>query len=738
MTPELTTKEIARLHGVVETTVQRWAKKEKWPFRLVTGLGGSRPVYPLVDLKPKTQLLWVQANLEAAKELPDEVRQALCVQAQWEIVRAEAPRDEIDRSVLTDPASRARLEKMMPAIQEVLYLRRKPLPRGERSARIKLIAEKAGVDRATLYRWVQKYREGGMAALIAPKRKRGPEKWSPAALEYLKGVYLKGLRQGGITRRRAIEAVMAEAGRRGWRVGSVRSAYCHLEKLHPLLIRYAKGGRRALDNAVYILRRYDDLEPFECIVGDQNTVDFFVQDPETGRVFRPQGYFWLDLRTRLVYGFCLAGLPEMRHYNAAHMGLALRMGLSRFGRFKTCYNDNGKPERSRYFGLVAGEMRSGGLESRDIADLYKTADGEYACEVDGNVVDAVESPRAWRRFARAYNAKAKPIERFFQTLRGILRDLGTPGGVKELGGDPEENKLAAKRLDRLARAGRLLTPEEFLLKVFEAVEVYNHRRHSALGRSPMEELQAAVEREGFKPTFLPEDFLEYAFLARVGRKVNRGRVRVDGRIYEADELHRLPTGAPVEVRYDPYDHERALAVLPDGSALDLKLTAYASMKDRAATAEAMSRKREFMRLIMDRYRELTRPVPGVVKFSTMVRPALELGKRRRAEAEAGRPLPAADLAERTRRIIARSGKQQKVVSLSIRPKAFRYKTDRYRWCIEALAAGMDLSVGDRAFMAEFEAGMTPEELKRWNLERTTMGLAAIAGAARSVESGGVI
>ena len=83
---------------------------------------------------------------------------------------------------------------------------------------------------------------------------------------------------------------------------------------------------------------------------DQHRFDFWVKDFD-GNIFRPEGYFWVDLHTRTVYGFAID-----RKYSSHLIGQAMKLGLLRFGLFEKSYTDNGKPETSKHITRVIEDL----------------------------------------------------------------------------------------------------------------------------------------------------------------------------------------------------------------------------------------------------------------------------------------------------------------------------------------------------------------------------------------------
>jgi putative transposase len=705
----LSRAEVQELLGISHQALIKAIQKGKFVVQISHGNGGKQYRIALSSLPGSAQVKWIQANEEKAREFPEEYVEKLSPQARFEVARLRAPIESIGKETIL-------MAKERPRDVELIHKALNPPPGMKKWHWIQKVAEEAGITVQALYKKLKAYKEGGLAGVLKKKGPKGFKSWSPEALEYMQGVYLRMIREGGDgSKKKAYEAVLAEAKKRGWKVGSQSSAYEYLAKLNPLLEKFARGGARALDNVFYIVRQYNDLEPFECIVGDQHRFNFFVQDVETGKVFRPEGYFWVDLRTRLVYGFAVAD-----RYNAYLMGVALRMGLHRFGKFKTCYTDNGKPEVSRYFNEIIKELNAYGMKESDISELYRT-DGGYAVEAEeGEVVNVVKTREAWHRYARPYNAKAKLIERFFRSLEGILLELGCPGHVKDIVGTTEEKHLADERIKELIREGKLLSFEEFLLKVFQAVEVYNERRHYALKRSPMQELERAIKAR-FVPVRLVEEELDFVLMARTVRSVNRGRILLDGVLYEGEDLETglwdIPDKTRVEVRYDLYDRSRIYVIRPDGRIVELREVQVSSMKDKEKTAELIERKRKMIARIREEYKRLIKSVPSVIEYSPRTKAVLEQKKRSKDKTKEQASLVLDREAfeqEVQRRIeLTKSLNDMPRKTELVRPSVFASKRERYKYLIDCMLEGYEITDEDRLFMKRYEEEMSLEEKVWW-------------------------
>jgi len=614
------------------------------------------------------------------------------------------------------------------AVQEALSCP----PDWKKRAWIEAVAMKHGVSYQTLYKWIKKFQAQGPEA-FANRKRRNPSAWDTEALSYWIGLCLKRAHRR-ISLKALYEAMCAEAARRGWRIGSYHSARWHLEREiakygKEALLAFRDGGLRALDYVLTpILRSYADLEPFEILVGDQHRFDFWVVDDETGRIFRPEGYLWQDLRTRIIFGGALSG----EHYDTQTMLLALGIGCRVFGLPKAVYTDHGKPEESRTMSQVIRELSALAISIETTTDL-PSADEEALLATD---------PRTHRK-AIVRNAKAKMIERTFQELERIMVDvLRLPGYVKRLRASAESQEIDQKELEKLAHEGKLPTYFEFCAAFYKALDYYNrekphrgvHREWSFRPRppenkcTPLAYLAACMAQEGFRPRYADDAILATIFLFREKRlrKVDRGLVRFRNELYTHDDLLRL-SGQWVEVRYDPYDPSWILVFHRGEFVCRAEAVEYSSMKDAELASRKISEKRARRKHFVELYQEFTRGVPDLRQFSAVPkeeRPKAVFGRpkeeppaiseeefqRQLAElsAEPAEPEPQVDEEAFQREVAERAAMQEEIGPV------FVYKSDRYMYLLERLAKGEPISAEDAAFMAEFEGEMDQAERSYWD------------------------
>jgi len=478
-----------------------------------------------------------------------------------------------------------------------------------------------------------------------------------------------------------------------------------------------------------VVRSYADLAPFEIIVGDQHRFDFWVTDEDTGEVFRPEGYFWQDLRTRAFYGAAVA-----KKYDSHLMGLALRMGLKIFGPFGSIYTDHGKPEESNYIMGVMKDMRALGLEAR------QTVDAPVDLEDDPEEINPLAAIAGTHRMAIVRNAKAKMIEGTFRNLEGVLRDhVLVPGYVKKLGGLQEENEVDQKDIERLARAGKLPTFSEFALSMFKGLDYYNSvKAHRGVRRewswrpkpkraTPMDCLKQCCA-EGWRPVMLSDEAIDLAFLPRANRIVDRGRITLHGEIYGDDRLIGLDTQR-VEVRFDPLDPGWVL-VFKDGEYLARALPVeYSSMKDLTLAQRKIAEKRRQRKAFILEYRMLTSAIPDVREYSQVPRiekAAAAITKEQRARskelAEINRPMSAEEIEADIARLEAEEARRKiRPKKVPERPRYFRAALDRYAWIVKYELAGGKLDEADKAFKLDYESHMDADQQEYWEVVREMGG-----------------
>lgn len=485
------------------------------------------------------------------------------------------------------------------------------------------IAERFNISVPTVQRYIRKMENSSMFALPEGRQGRHVYAWSDEALSFFTNFLLAAIQEvGGCTVRNAYNYTKQEAARQGWNIGSEASAYVHARNISPAMKMLAKGGQRALDNMFYISRDLSKLKPFQLIVGDQHIFDFWCINPNaTGakdRYIRAECYLWLDMATRLVYGisFDIA-------YNTHTVTRALRMGIRRFGKFESTYNDNGSSEKSKLADDIVERLQNYGVRFLDEADLYHAENGRYIVEdTEGLVVDVVPTKAEWEKqhrriFARVKNAKTKPIERFFNTLEQILRDLCLPGLKKGLAITAPEEEQATKRLEWQKKNGYILEYDDFIKSVVKALEIYEGRVHATLGCSPRERLEQ-YKKDGWLPTFIDPRDEAYLFMESTMRQVKGDRIELNGTEYIGPDLTQQMilenrgtlvayNRQKIEIRYDPENLDLGVFAIEPGTnhAIALRPVKKIDMLNHEEMVEQLEWKKRNMRAVQEAFKTVT-------------------------------------------------------------------------------------------------------------------------------------
>lgn len=153
----------------------------------------------------------------------------------------------------------------------------------------------------------------------------------------------------------------------------------------------AREGEKALRDKVlpYIERDISLLKVGDVIIGDGHRLAFQVINPFTGKPCRPTLVAYQDWKSAAMLGFEI-----MLEENTQCIASALRNSIINLGKIpKYVYQDNGKAFKSQYF-----------METEGIAGLF--------LKLGITPINA-----------QPYNAKAKPIERFFREMQDSFERL---------------------------------------------------------------------------------------------------------------------------------------------------------------------------------------------------------------------------------------------------------------------------------------------------------------------------
>ncbi|GAB7082323.1 transposase [Megalodesulfovibrio paquesii] len=337
--------------------------------------------------------------------------------------------------------------------------------------------------------------------------------------------------------------------------------------LNKLTVLAREEGRRTgnawLSLMPYVRRDTSDLSPTEIYTMDGTAMDVEVLHPDTGRPFKPEVTFVVDVATRECVGLSIA-LAE----SAAATLDALRMACLYLGIPAIVYADNGP-------GYQNALWTAEGLGMMD--RLGSTLTHSIRCRPQGKGL-----------MERAVKTACNVVKKFISCTHADM------------------DRDAAKKVYKLSRKGLkngqniLPTLREFAGQLLARIELYNATPHRALPKitdeatgkrrrlSPREYRQTFVD-QGWKPCTVDAALREELFMPSETRKVSRGWITFhDGKYFSKslEELH----GEVVEVRYDVFDASKVYIWSLEGvkiceAELDGNTTPYLPRSMREAAAE---------------------------------------------------------------------------------------------------------------------------------------------------------
>lgn len=438
------------------------------------------------------------------------------------------------------------------------------------------------ISARSLYRWECAYTTHGRAGLV-------DQRWStPTALTgevrggnqeefaaFWKELESWWLDQNEPTMTTAYKLAERVASREGWLIPGFKSAQRYLQKLSRAKVVRGRKGADAFANqcGAYITRDYTKIvidgveQPMlsnDIWCGDHHICDTIVM--HEGKPIRPWLTAWMDLRSRVIVAFRFwTGAPD-----SSSVLLALRDGILNQPSLaipRYCYTDNGKD--------YACWMLNGSTKW-DRRQVKVEHDQEQFKGVYGHL-------QIGSMHAMPYNAKGKPIERFFGTYEQQFGKLTHT----YCGRDPQHKPPHLE--DRLKR-NQAPTFAEYAADASAWIERCYHRDphqgHGMDGQSPEQVYQSFLGE--IRTT--TREALEIC-LMKTSRPVKVGRNGVTWGKYcygrGAAEL-RPWFGKDVQLRVDPADVTRVSVWTLDGrkicDAQEVELAPWGAMPDAKAKA----------------------------------------------------------------------------------------------------------------------------------------------------------
>ncbi len=275
-----------------------------------------------------------------------------------------------------------------------------------------------------------------------------------------------------------------------------------------------EGEKALVDKVLPYIERDDSLiEVGDVLVADGKRCNFFADNPWTGKKCRPLLVGFFDWKSRILVGFAI-GLQE----NTQLISAALRNAIIGLGKTpKVVLLDNGKAFKGKVF---TGDVD---LEQAGLLGMYARL--------------GIETTFAW-----PYNARSKPIERFFGTL-GDSFERYLPSFT---GACIEDRPASLRRNEKFMQK---MNPENIptIPQVGQALskwsEFYGHKTHPTIKNKT----RAEVFAEGCGPGVNVPD-LNFLMMDIKLKNIRQNGINFLGANYYDEALYGLRE--QVVIRYD--------------------------------------------------------------------------------------------------------------------------------------------------------------------------------------------
>lgn len=380
------------------------------------------------------------------------------------------------------------------------------------------------VSRPTLYLDLEKFKQGGLGALIPQHglHRRGLEIIDPDAKATFLSIYLDSA-QPSISHCVELVRTINIIQNKNWRLPSSKRTFerivASLDEATKTLMR---EGKTALNNkhGAHLIRNYDDLEVMQIWQCDHQEQDFFVRGPH-GEIARPWQTVWMDARSRMVVGWQCSMGGNTDTIMAGFADASLGLG-----------------------GLIPAHWVID--NGRDFTGKRLTNGCKKFRKIDESTVKALTQHLGITvHYCIPENPQAKHIERCFRTLREYF-DKYQPSYT---GNEPKKRPETA---EEARKTGQVMAWDEFVQATKDAWLYYNTRPHSGdgmNGKSPMEVFNEGLQH--IQARRVKPDALKFLmWRTSEPRLVRGGGIQIDGSFYRSSELLDYE-GKKVYARYSP-------------------------------------------------------------------------------------------------------------------------------------------------------------------------------------------
>lgn len=393
-------------------------------------------------------------------------------------------------------------------------------------------------SRKTLYDWLKKTRTGNVEKLIDKRggHNRGQSSIPEYYKEYFLNLYLQETEPPFDS---CFKLTKIEANKKGEIIPGKKAFHNLIKNMDESVIaRWRKGKKFFEDHYMpTALRDYSSLNPNELWVSDHHLWDVFVRIPDNRggwKAVRPWGSYWMDMRTRKV----VSSFMRVESPNSDIVLLSFGIAVEKYGIPNEVYLDNGKDYKARDLFFPEGHMSKQDLENKEIVNH-----GMVEKELKKSSNSLAANLKIDVTYAIPFNARAKPIERFFDTIEKNFGKFYPSYAGSNAKNRPEN----LKDLDIMD----MITLEEFIKQHTVFIEeIYNNSTHSGDSmdnKSP----NYWYNNIDFKKRIMSSEALYFTLMRTTRpRKIQKEGITFNKELYINMEFQNY-VGVEVFARYNP-------------------------------------------------------------------------------------------------------------------------------------------------------------------------------------------
>ena len=507
----LSTKSAAELLGYEESTLRKKARNKEYQSRYIpssTGQGGR-----------KMEILLESLPEQAQKAYRNEQGESLTVfNTDYAFTKAQRKKGELRALAVTEYRKYTRIMNKKGITRKTEIMK-------DFVANWNTEHPTFQITSKSLYDWMKKSKTG-KAEKLADKRGGYNRGQSSIPLKYQKIFTSLYLHQTKPSLESCFRETQMQANLNGDLIPGIKAFRLFVNNMDEARVIRAREGKKAFEDKCmpYTERDYSELKPNEWWVSDHHLWDVFVRVPDNKggwKLERPWGSYWMDMRTRKI----MSSIIRTESPNSDIVLCSFGLGVEHFGIPNGVRLDNGKDYKARDMFYPEGHYI---VSEEDEEEIFSSLASNLQIDVT---------------YAIPYNAKAKPIERVFNTFE---EQLGK-NYASYAGSNAKKRPEDLKDLNIMD----VITLEEFIRQHNQYVyEIYNETSHSGdamYGKSP-NQVYADIP---FTIRKVSKEVLYFSLMRVKGtRTVHRNGITFEGiHFYHSNCINYI--NKKVTARYDP-------------------------------------------------------------------------------------------------------------------------------------------------------------------------------------------